>query len=148
MSLPPSGSNLQSLFTELALGIRGQLLEHFRRFPVNGPGGLMVTKDMTCYANLLKSWDLEGDEIKAAIDVLLEVGSLFVVGPEALREKLRGGGPTAAASNNDGTTTAGRGAPTTDVSNGFALSAQDVRAYVMRRVDTNTVAMQSVLSSL
>ncbi|OKL58371.1 hypothetical protein UA08_06287 [Talaromyces atroroseus] len=150
-SLPASGSNLQCLLTELALGIRGQILEHFRRFQVNGPGGLMVTKDMTRYTNLLKSWDLESEEIKSAIDVLLEVGSLFVIGPEALREKLRGGGGPAAKNNNnnnnDGATTApaGRPAPASDVSAGFGLSVQDVKAYVMRRVDTNTLAMQSVL---
>lgn len=120
----------------------------------------MVTKDMTRYTNLLKSWSLEDEErVKAAIDVLLEVGSLFVVGPEALREKLRGpattAGSTAAAARNesvggngggDGSINAGRS--TMAVMDGLALSTQDIKAYVMRRVDTNTVAMQSVFSSL
>ncbi|EED15937.1 Exocyst complex component Sec10, putative [Talaromyces stipitatus ATCC 10500] len=152
-SLPPSGSNLQSLFTELALGVRSQLLDHFRRFQVSGPGGLMVTKDMTQYANLLKSWDLEDEEqVKAAIDVLLEVGSLFVVGPEALREKLRGpatsAGSTANNNNNNGNGNGNGATRPTPAMDGFALSVQDIRAYVMRRVDTNTVAMQSVLNSL
>jgi hypothetical protein len=115
----------------------------------------MVTKDMTRYANLLKSWDLEDeDQVKAAIDVLLEVGSLFVVGPEALREKLRGpatsSGSTATSANNgNGNANGGsRPTPAAVATDGFALSVQDIRAYVMRRVDTNTVAMQSVLSSL
>lgn len=115
----------------------------------------MVTKDMTRYANLLKSWDLEDeDQVKAAIDVLLEVGSLFVVGPEALREKLRGpatsAGRTATSANNgNGNANGGnRPTPAAVATDGFALSVQDIRAYVMRRVDTNTVAMQSVLSSL
>ncbi|GAM37341.1 hypothetical protein TCE0_023f07184 [Talaromyces pinophilus] len=152
-SLPPSGSNLQSLFTELALGVRSQILDHFRRFQVSGPGGLMVTKDMTRYANLLKSWDLEDEEqVKAAIDVLLEVGSLFVVGPEALREKLRGpatsAGSTATSNGNGNGNGGNRPTPAAVATDGFALSVQDIRAYVMRRVDTNTVAMQSVLSSL
>lgn len=113
----------------------------------------MVTKDMTRYANLLKSWDLEDEEqVKAAIDVLLEVGSLFVVGPEALREKLRGPATSAgstATSNGNGSANGGnRPTPAAVATDGFALSVQDIRAYVMRRVDTNTVAMQSVLSSL
>lgn len=114
----------------------------------------MVTKDMTRYANLLKSWDLEDeDQVKAAIDVLLEVGSLFVVGPEALREKLRGpatsSGSTATTNNGNGNANGGnRATPAAVATDGFALSVQDIRAYVMRRVDTNTVAMQSVLSSL
>lgn len=113
----------------------------------------MVTKDMTRYANLLKSWDLEDEEqVKAAIDVLLEVGSLFVVGPEALREKLRGpatsSGSTASSANNGNGNGGNRPTPAAVATDGFALSVQDIRAYVMRRVDTNTVAMQSVLSSL
>lgn len=113
----------------------------------------MVTKDMTRYANLLKSWDLEDEEqVKAAIDVLLEVGSLFVVGPEALREKLRGpatsAGSTATSNGNGNGNGGNRPTPAAAATDGFALSVQDIRAYVMRRVDTNTVAMQSVLSSL
>lgn len=115
----------------------------------------MVTKDMTRYANLLKSWDLEDEEqVKAAIDVLLEVGSLFVVGPEALREKLRGpatsAGSTGTSTNNGNGNGNGGNRPTAAAvaTDGFALSVQDIRAYVMRRADTNTAAMQSVLSSL
>lgn len=116
----------------------------------------MVTKDMTRYANLLKSWDLEDEEqVKAAIDVLLEVGSLFVVGPEALREKLRGpatsAGSTATTNHGNGNGNGNEGSrptPAAVATDGFALSVQDIRAYVMRRADTNTVAMQSVLSSL
>ncbi|KAH8689194.1 exocyst complex component Sec10-like protein [Talaromyces proteolyticus] len=146
--IPSSGSNLQTLFTELALGVRTQLLEHFRRFQVNGPGGLMVTKDMTRYANLFKEWDLE-PEAKSAIDTLLEVGSLFVVGSEALREKLRGG-QASGSTGNTGAGAAGRqtGSSATADTSGAGLSVQEIRAYVLKRVDTNTVAMQSVLNSL
>ncbi|KAJ5684833.1 uncharacterized protein N7477_001178 [Penicillium maclennaniae] len=92
-SLPASGANVRQVLTEIALGTRALLLEHFKRFAVSGPGGLMVTKDMTQYADLLKSWDID-EETKGpggALDVLLEVGSLFVIGAEALRERIRGG---------------------------------------------------------
>ncbi|KAJ5609878.1 hypothetical protein N7528_009144 [Penicillium herquei] len=139
-SLPSSGSNVRQVLTEIALGTRGLLLEHFKRFAVSGPGGLMVTKDMTQYADLLKSWDLD-DETKAtggALDVLLEVGSLFVIGVEALRERIRGG----AAS---GTTGGSGGSRSTQE---VKLSVQEVRAYVSRREDSNTFAMQSVLNAL
>ncbi|KAL4943951.1 hypothetical protein BDV06DRAFT_122741 [Aspergillus oleicola] len=143
-SLPASGTNLRQLLTEIAVGTRTLLLEHFKRFVVNGPGGLMVTKDMTQYANLLKSWDID-DQVKAAsgmLDVLLEVGSLFVIGPEALRERIRG--PGTSASGRPGNNPArGPGGTAT----GAGLSAQDVRAYVSRREDSNTAAMQQMLSS-
>ncbi|KAJ5248635.1 hypothetical protein N7468_000086 [Penicillium chermesinum] len=119
-------------------GVRGLLLEHFKRFAVSGPGGLMVTKDMTQYAELLKSWSID-DDAKApggALDVLLEVGNLFVIGEEALRERIRGG----AASG----TTGGGGRGNQEAK----LSVQEVRAYVSRREDSNTLAMQQVLNTL
>ena len=132
-SLPSSGTNLRQLLTEIALGVRSLLLEHFKRFSVNGPGGLLVTKDITQYNYLLKSWDID-EQLKGpsgALDVLLEVGSLFVVGSEALRERVRGG----AASGNASESPEG-------------LGVHEVRAYVSRREDSNTPGMQNVLNTL
>ncbi|GMF71609.1 unnamed protein product [Aspergillus oryzae] len=148
-SLPPGGSNLRQLLTEIAMGTRSLLLEHFKRFAVNGPGGLMVTKDMTQYTDLLKSWDID-EQVKGpggALDVLLEVGSLFVVGSEALRERVWSGAASSSSrpGNNTGTSS-GRGAGGGQVEAG--LSVQEVRAYVSRREDSNTAAMQNVLSVL
>ncbi|KAL4923768.1 exocyst subunit SEC10 [Aspergillus undulatus] len=140
-SLPATGTNLRQLLTEIALGVRTLLLEHFKRFVVNGPGGLMITKDMTQYANLLKSWEID-DQVRTAggmLDVLLEVGSLFVIGPEALRERIRGPGNSASGRSGNNT---GRGP-----GGGAGLGARDVRAYVSRREDSNTPAMQQMLSS-
>lgn len=140
-SLPASGANVRQVLTEIALGTRGLLLEHFKRFAVSGPGGLMVTKDMTQYADLLKSWDID-EETKApggALDVLLEVGSLFVIGAEALRERIRGGAASGATGGSGGSSRAGPEAK---------LSVQEVRAYVSRREDSNTLAMQQVLNAL
>ncbi|KAL4757169.1 exocyst subunit SEC10 [Aspergillus foveolatus] len=147
-SLPASGANLPQLLSEIALGTRSLLLEHFKRFVVNGPGGLMVTKDMTQYANLLKSWEID-EQIRAPsgmLDVLLEVGSLFVIGPEALRERMRGPGGSSSGktSSNPGATSA-RGPGVTNTEAG--LSIQDVRAYVFRREDSNTPAMQQMLTN-
>lgn len=141
-SLPASGTNLRQLLNEIALGVRALLLEHFKRFIVNGPGGLMVTKDMTQYANLLKAWDID-DHIRApsgVLDVLLEVGSLFVIGPEALRERIRGPGSSASGRPRP----SGRGPGGTGTEAG--LGAQDVRVYVSRREDSNTAAMQQMLT--
>lgn len=141
-SLPSSGANVRQVLAEIALGTRGLLLEHFKRFPVNGPGGLMVTKDMTQYADLLKSWDID-EETKGpggALDVLLEVGSLFVIGVEALRERIRGGAASGATGGGASTSGSGRGEA--------KLSVQEVRAYVSRREDSNTLAMQQVLNAL
>ncbi|EEP76574.1 conserved hypothetical protein [Uncinocarpus reesii 1704] len=143
-SLPSSGTNVKIFLTEIALGIRALLLDHFKKFPVSGPGGLMVTKDMTRYTELLRSWNIdEGVKgIGGALDVLLEVGSLFVVGPEALRERIRAG--TTGGSSGGG----GSGASSSQGKSNTALSVQEVRAYVLRREDSGSVGMQSVLNAL
>ncbi|KAE8385247.1 exocyst complex component Sec10-like protein [Aspergillus alliaceus] len=150
-SLPPSGSNLQQLLTEMALGIRSLLLEHFKRFAVNGPGGLMVTKDMTQYTDLLRSWDID-EQVKGpsgALDVLLEVGSLFVIGSEALRERVWGGAASSSGCRPRNNTGAGAGRGTGGTGQIEAgLSVQEVRAYVSRREDSNTAAMQNILNIL
>ncbi|KAL9000600.1 MAG: hypothetical protein Q9188_005650, partial [Gyalolechia gomerana] len=80
------GQNLNSFFLELALGFRSLLFQHFQKFQVNAAGGIMVTKDLTKYIELLRSWEL-GGEFEASVEALTEIGHLFVVGPEALRER-------------------------------------------------------------
>ncbi|OJD21503.1 hypothetical protein ACJ73_07157 [Blastomyces percursus] len=152
ISLSASGPNVKIFLTEIALGVRTLLLEHFKRFPVNGPGGLMVTKDMTCYVDLLRSWDID-DAVKGvggALDVLMEVGSLFVVGPEALRERVRAGTTrtTGTGGASPGTSRTGGSGTATQGTAGAGLTVQEVRAYVMRREDSGTVGMQSVFNAL
>ena len=120
------GANLTALLTEVAVGFRTQLLEQFKKFQVNATGALMVTKDMTRYIDLLRSWSLE-PSFAPSLEILAEIGNLFVIGPEALRERLRGG--------------AGGGA--------LAGAGKDnLRPYVLRREDYMSVGIQSVLSSL
>lgn len=149
-SLPSSGPNVRQLLTEIAFGARNLLLEHFKRFVVNGTGGLMVTKDMTQYTDLLKSWGID-EQVKApggALDVLLEVGSLFVIGFEALRERIRGGANGGSGNNAGARSGRGAGGGTTQVGAGAGLNVQEVRAYVSRREDSNTAAVQNVLNVL
>lgn len=39
-----SGKNLESFFTEVAVAVHSLLLDHYKKFPVNPTGGLMLTK--------------------------------------------------------------------------------------------------------
>ena len=84
----------------------------------------MVTKDITKYTELLRSWEVESSFL-SSLEVLAEVGHVFVIGPEALRERLR----------------AQKGA-------GGLWDQGDMRAYVLRREDVGSVGVQSVLSSI
>lgn len=117
------GPNLTVFSTELAIGIRNLLLEHFRKFNVSAAGGLLVSKDMSKYAELLRGWPLE-KHVEESIAILSSVGNLFVVGPEALIERLRDG------------------------SSGTEISPQEFRTYVSKREDASSVQIQSVLNSI
>lgn len=122
--LAPS-PNLISFLTEVALGVRASLLDHFKKFQVNAAGGLMVTKDITKYIELLRSWDLD-PSFEPSFEVLTEIGNMFVIGPEALKERLREKGSTVGGLWENG----------------------DMRPYVLRRDDAGSVGIQSVLSAL
>ncbi|KFH44524.1 Exocyst complex component-like protein [Hapsidospora chrysogenum ATCC 11550] len=120
------GQNAEKFYSELALAILRLLLEHFKKFQVNATGGLMVAQDTAKYVATMREWPLI-KEVATAVDILTEIGSLFIVGPEALREKTR-------------TLTSG-------ASRG-KLSKADFKAFVQRRDDSGTVGIQSVLAGL
>jgi len=80
----------------------------------------VVSKDMTKYVDLVRSWPT-GEELEpGAMDILVEVANLFVIGPEALRERLRGGGS----------------------------ESMELRQYVLKREDAGSVGVQAVLSAV
>jgi exocyst complex component 5 len=125
-SLALDGTNLTVFLTEIGIGLRTQLLEHFKKFQVNATGALMVTKDMTKYLDLLRSWPLD-TSFASSLEILAEIGNLFVIGPEALKERLRAG--------------AGGGALA-------GVGKENLRPYVLRREDAGSVGIQSLLNSL
>lgn len=59
VALSPGSANLRALLTETAIGLRSLLLDHFKKFQVNAAGGIMVTKDLSKYIELLKGWETE-----------------------------------------------------------------------------------------
>ncbi|KAH8736760.1 exocyst complex component Sec10-like protein [Ilyonectria robusta] len=122
------GQNAEKFFSELALSLIKLLFEHFKKFQVNATGGLMVTQDIAKYVATMREWSLT-KEVGTAVEMLTEIGSLFIVGPEALREKSRTLAPG---------TTGSRG----------RLSKVDFRAFVQKRDDSGTVGIQGVLAGL
>lgn len=122
------GHNLEMFSGELALAVHALLFEHFKKFQVNATGGLMVTKDIAKYVSTMKGWPL-AREVEGIVEVLTEIGYLFIIGPEALRERSRnlGSGPPGP---------------------GKKLQKADFKAFVQRREDSSTVGIQSVLAGL
>lgn len=121
------GHNLDALSSEMALSIFQLLFEHFKKFAVNATGGLMVTKDIAKYVSTLKAWPLNKDG-EMTVEVLTEVSYLFIIGPEALRERSRN------------LLTVGTG--------GKKLQKADFKAFVQRREDASSAGVQSVLAGL
>lgn len=123
------GQNAEKFFSELAIGLHKMLFDHFKKFHVNATGGLMVTQDIAKYVSVIRDWPLT-KEVALTVELLTEIGSLFIVGSEALREKSRGLAP--------GHTGGGKG----------KLSKADFRAFVQRRDDASSVGIQSTLAGL
>ncbi|KAF1808932.1 exocyst complex component Sec10 [Eremomyces bilateralis CBS 781.70] len=124
------GKNRTVFFSELALGLRSLLFEHLRKFTVSLAGGLIVSKDVNKYAELVRAWPMDADgEFRrdGGMEVLVEVANLFVVGPEALKERLK-----------VGASGAGSGARTLE-------EVGEMKKYVERREDVGSVAVQAVL---
>lgn len=122
------GQNLENFTSELALAVQRLLFEHFKKFKVNATGGLMVTKDIARYVATLKEWPLSKDA-EAAIELLTEIGYLFIIGPEALRERSRN-------------LASGGGVSTKK------LGKADFKGFIQSREDARSVGVQSVLTGL
>ena len=158
-ALSPS-PNLTSLMTETAVLLRSQLLDHFRKFSVNAAGGLMVTKDVSKYIELLRGWELEKG-FEGTFEVLTEIGNLFVIGPEALKERLKaakgragragglgGMGRAGGIGRVGGTGGTGGRASQGGGGGGASWDVADLRAYVLRREDASSVGVQAALSAV
>jgi hypothetical protein len=126
-ALTLDGANLSNFLGEVAIALRQLLLEHLRKFIVSLTGGLVVSSDVTKYSELVRSWPLKDTsfEKEGGMEILVEVANLFVIGPEALRERLR---PSAVEG--------GKG------------EVAELRRFVERREDVGSVGVQAVLSSL
>ncbi|KAL7936881.1 exocyst complex component Sec10-like protein [Trichoderma chlorosporum] len=122
------GHNAEKFFSELGLVLHSHLFEHFKRFQVNATGGLMVTQDIAKYVATLRAWPLAKD-VETAIEMLTEIGSLFIVGPEALREKVRTLAPGSSSVRGK-------------------LSKADFKAFVEKRDDSGSAGIRGILSGL
>ncbi|KAK4466609.1 exocyst complex component Sec10-like protein [Cladorrhinum samala] len=140
LRLAIDGHNLEMFFSELALAVHRLLFEHFKKFQVNATGGLMVTKDIAKYVSTIKEWPLTKD-VQQIVEVLTEVGYLFIIQPEALKERSRnlaGVGVEGKAALGGG----GGGAA------GKKLSKADFKQFVLKREDSGSAGVQAVLAGL
>ncbi|KAG9542762.1 exocyst complex component Sec10, partial [Aureobasidium melanogenum] len=132
-----SGKVLDNFLLELALGVRALLLAHFRTYPVSLTGGLIVSKDMAKYIELLKSWKSLPKPFVESLDVLTEIANLFVIGPEALRDRIKGLDGGAVDKTGGANGNAGGG--------GGSIEKADLKPFILMREDARSIGVQSVL---
>ncbi|RPA93611.1 exocyst complex component Sec10 [Choiromyces venosus 120613-1] len=83
------GTNLTHFLTEIGHGFRTALLEHLKRHAVNQAGGIMLTKDLAKYQEVVNSWKIPA--VRDSFEIVTEIGTLFVVRPTGVRERMRDG---------------------------------------------------------
>ena len=88
---------------------------------------------MAKYIELLKSWKTLPRPFIESLDVLTEIANLFVIGPEALRDRIKG---------LDGGDTAGGSAA---AASGGKIEKADLKPFILMREDARSIGVQSVL---
>lgn len=84
-----SGENVVSFLNEIGTRINDLLLDHFKKFSINATGGLLLTKDISRYQEVIYGWNIS--DLNPRFKFLLEIGSIFVVKPDVLRKLLHEG---------------------------------------------------------
>ncbi|KAG0125318.1 exocyst complex component Sec10-like protein [Tuber indicum] len=72
------GTNLESFLNEIGSGFRGLLLDHLKKYQVNQAGGIMLSKDIAKYQDVVNKWGAV--TVNESFELLVEIGNLFVVG--------------------------------------------------------------------
>ncbi|KAL0631485.1 Exocyst complex component 5 [Maublancomyces gigas] len=114
------GANLDGFLNEIGSGFRGLLLDHLKKYLVNQAGGIMLSKDITKYHDIVSKWSVVA--LKESFELLHEIGNLFVVRPNAIKERMR-----------DGVLT--------------KVKPHLLKPYLMRRDDYTSAGIEKILSS-
>ena len=83
---------------------------------------------MAKYIELLKSWKTLPRPFIESLDTLTEIANLFVIGPEALRDRIKGLDSGDNAGNAGGN-----------------IEKADLKPYILMREDARSIGVQSVL---
>ncbi|KAI9310283.1 exocyst complex component Sec10-like protein [Dichotomocladium elegans] len=83
------GKNLEMFLLKIGQTLHTMLLEHFKKFYVSPTGGLIVTKDIAKYEEVIQMFKIPS--LNDMFDMLRQLGNIFVVKPEILRSILSEG---------------------------------------------------------
>ncbi|AET39259.1 exocyst subunit SEC10 Ecym_4183 [Eremothecium cymbalariae DBVPG len=74
--------NLESFLIEVGNVLYEKLLDHYKKFQVSSIGGVIVTKDIIGYQNIIEEWGIA--ELDEKFALLRELANLFTVQPDLL----------------------------------------------------------------
>ncbi|KAJ8330382.1 hypothetical protein BDV3_003129 [Batrachochytrium dendrobatidis] len=83
------GENLESYLTEVGTLLHCLLLDHFKKFPVSYAGGLVLTKDVSKYHEVIMTFKIT--LLDERFDMIKELGNMFIVKPENLKSVINEG---------------------------------------------------------
>ncbi|KAL1919421.1 uncharacterized protein VTP21DRAFT_2114 [Calcarisporiella thermophila] len=83
------GKNLEAFFLEVGISFHSILLEHLKKFYVSAAGGLILTKDIVKYQEVIHVFKLA--QLNERFEMLRQLGNLFIVRPEILKSILSEG---------------------------------------------------------
>ncbi|ORY27739.1 exocyst complex component Sec10-domain-containing protein [Naematelia encephala] len=78
-----SGKNAEAFLTEVGVAFHSLLLDHYKKFPVNPTGGLMLTKDLASYQEAAATFGIPA--VNDRFDMLRQLGNSFIVQPNVLK---------------------------------------------------------------
>jgi hypothetical protein len=75
--------------SEIGTNLCRLLLEHFKKFPTNQVGAVVITRDIQKYSESISLLGIA--PLIEKFEILREIGSLFIVKPESINSVLEGG---------------------------------------------------------
>lgn len=77
-----NNANLRNYLIKIGMNFLNQLLEHYKKFPVNSTGGIILTKDVIRYQSIIDEWKIS--ELSEQFQLLKEIANLFTVHPDLI----------------------------------------------------------------
>ncbi|WOO82794.1 Exocyst complex component sec10 [Vanrija pseudolonga] len=82
-----SGKNSEAVLTEVGVAFHALLLDHYKKYPINQVGGIMLSKDLASYQEAIVQYGIP--PLNDRFDMLRQLGnSFFITKPEELRSYL------------------------------------------------------------
>ncbi|KAJ3382348.1 Exocyst complex component 5 [Lobulomyces angularis] len=84
-----NGENLRVFLLEVGNSLHSLLLDHFKKYTINSSGGILLSKDLLSYQEAIGQFNLK--ELAEKFELLRELGNLFIVKPENIKQVLNEG---------------------------------------------------------